>query len=392
MKVCYISDLDLTGSGYSHITINLCQGLINLGHDVKVIAMSYGNEPHPWEFSILPAQNPNEVVATYNNLLYVWGPDVTIVALDIPLQIQMLDRFAQSQVPYIAITPLESDPLCMPWAMSLMRAKKVFFISQFATDEALKAGMVNVEHLQIGVDTESWKRRTEEDYKASRKAIFGIEDDTFIVLTVADNQERKNLAGAMESLSWMKERMPEDFNWRWALVSRASLGIGWGLMDLSITLKVTDNYVEFERGLDFQKLWMLYASADVFLLTSKGEGLGMPVLEAQSVGVPVIGTDTGAIREHLSDGRGILIPHEYKMIDPYGNAFRYYIDREQTTLALMNIAEDRENTKEMIEKSWEYVKSRTWNNPILQLDEAIRSVYVPKPEEEGSEEEIASII
>ena len=146
-KICFISDLDLKGSGYSHITINLCQGLVNLGHEVKVVAMTYGNEPHPWEFSVLPAQNPNEVVATYSNLLHVWGPDVTIVALDIPLQIQLLDRFAQSQIPYIAITPLESDPLCMPWAMSLMRAKKVFFISQFAADEALKSGMVNVEHL-----------------------------------------------------------------------------------------------------------------------------------------------------------------------------------------------------------------------------------------------------
>ena len=186
--------------------------------------------------------------------------------------------------------------------------------------------------------------------------------------------------------------MPEDFGWRWALVSRASLGIGWGLTDLSITLKVIDNYVEFERGLDFQKLWMLYAAADVFLLTSKGEGLGMPVLEAQAVGVPVIASDVGAISEHLSDGRGILIPHEYKMIDPYGNAFRYYIDREQTTTALMNLAEDRENTDEMIEKSWEYVESRTWNKSILQLDEAIRSVYVPKPEEASPEEEIPAII
>ena len=51
------------------------------------------------------------------------------------------------------------------------------------------------------MDVESWKRRTEEDYKNARKEIFGIEDDTFIVLTVADNQERKNLSGAMESLS-----------------------------------------------------------------------------------------------------------------------------------------------------------------------------------------------
>lgn len=394
MKVCYISDLDLKGSGYSHITVNLCQGLVNLGHDVKVIALSYANEPHPWEFSVLPAQNPNEIVATFNNLNFVWKPDIVIVALDIPLQKVMLDQFARFQVPYIAITPLESDPLCMPWAMDLLRARKVFFISEFGAAEGLKAGVTSAEHLRIGVDTESWKLRTKEDYRAARKLLFGFEEDdnTFIALTIADNQERKNLAGAMQALSVMKERMPDDFEWRWALVTRASIGIGWGLLALSITLKVVDNYVEFERGLDFKKLWMLYAASDVFLLTSKGEGLGMPVLEAQAVGVPVIGSDVGAITEHLSDGRGILIPHEYSMIDPYGNANRYYIDREQTTLALMNIAELREDIDGMVEKSRAYIESRTWNESILRLDEEVRRIVNAEKPEEATQEEIAATI
>jgi glycosyltransferase involved in cell wall biosynthesis len=274
----------------------------------------------------------------------------------------------------------------MPWAMSLLRASKVFFISQYAADAAQEAGVLSAEHIQIGVDTDSWRHRTKEDYKMARKSIFGVEDDTFIILTVADNQERKNLSGAMESISKMKEQMPEDFKFRWALVTRAGMGIGWNLLDLSITLNIVDNYVELERGVPFPKLWMLYAAADVFFLASKGEGLGLPALEAQAVGVPVIASSVGALTEHLSDGRGILIPAEYQMIDPYGNATRYYMDKEQATLALMNVAELREDLDGMVEKSLEYVKARTWDKPILQLDEAIRSlVDAKKPKEETSE-------
>jgi len=111
------------------------------------------------------------------------------------------------------------------------------------------------------------------------------------------------------------------------------------------------------------------------------------------VGVPVIGSDVGAITEHLGDGRGILIPAEYQMIDPYGNCNRYYIDKERTCNALMNMAELRENTEEMVKKSHEYIDSRTWNKPILQFDEAVRSLKNDATtQEEGAEEFLSAVI
>src|SRR3990167_8838810 len=50
-KIVFISELDLSGSGYSHITINLCKGLVEQGHEVKVCALSYKNEEHNWNVS-----------------------------------------------------------------------------------------------------------------------------------------------------------------------------------------------------------------------------------------------------------------------------------------------------------------------------------------------------
>ncbi|GAI21916.1 unnamed protein product, partial [marine sediment metagenome] len=146
MKICYLSDLAFEGSGYSHITVNLCQGLVELGHDVKVVGFSYQNEQHPWGFSVIPVTNYNDAVATVHNLVELWSPDVIVVGLDIPQQGNMLDHFIKHQIPYIAITPLESGPLCMQWAMSLMRTNKLFVISQSGADEINKEG-VSAEHL-----------------------------------------------------------------------------------------------------------------------------------------------------------------------------------------------------------------------------------------------------
>lgn len=216
----------------------------------------------------------------------------------------------------------------------------------------------------------------------ARRNLFGIEDDTFIILTVADNQERKNLSGALESLVMFKERMGPDFKFRWVLVTRPGSQIGWKLLDVVVKLDLVEEYVELTRGLPFSKLWSLYAASDAFFLSSKAEGLGMPVMEAMSVGVPVVGSAVGAVTEHLSDNRGYLVPSEYEFIDPYGNATRHFMSKEKAADALEVIARGlgKPKSETRAKKARAYIETRTWDIPVAQLDEAIRSIVdVKKP-------------
>lgn len=59
-----------------------------------------------------------------------------------------------------------------------------------------------------------------------------------------------------------------------------------------------------------------YASADVWLFTSRSEGFGLPILEAMACRTPVIGTPAGAAPELISRGGGLLVPHD----DPHAIA------------------------------------------------------------------------
>jgi glycosyltransferase involved in cell wall biosynthesis len=54
--------------------------------------------------------------------------------------------------------------------------------------------------------------------------------------------------------------------------------------------------------------WGLIREADVFVMSSKEEGLGTSVLDAMALGIPVAATRAGGIPEMLENGAGELVP------------------------------------------------------------------------------------
>lgn len=372
-KITVISDFSFKGSGYFNIIVPLCTHLSNSGHEVKAIGLGYTGDAHSLPFSIIPCKNYADAHAMANNLKFQWGAEILIVALDIPKQEMYIGLSKQLNIPIISIVPLENPPLTLSWAVMLQQSDKVFFISQMGTDEAIKAGVENVEHLVVGMDTKSWRLRTNEEYVQGRETL-NISPDTLVVLTVADNQERKNLSKAMEIVSKVKQE--KKIKVKYILVTRENSDVGWKLRDLAMTYNISSETMIFERGMSFGELYSLYAISDVFLLSSKAEGLGMPVMEAMSVGVPVVATNCGALPELLGEGRGFLMKTEYSMIDPWGNSRRDFPNVEDGADILWHLATDgRNGNKTHIRKIFrdarEYMESRTWEYPTNQVNTAI---------------------
>lgn len=372
-KIAFVSDFSFQGSGYLNIVVPLCKGLAEKGHEIKAIGLGYRGEEHRFDFSIIPCGSFTDAHAMANNLKFQWGAEILIVALDIPQQAPFIDIAKKLGIKIISITPLENPPLTMSWAFILQQSDKVFFISQMGTDEAIKAGVETAEHLVVGMDTVSWRLRTKEEYDKGRK-LFNISDDTLVVLTVADNQERKNLSKAMEIVSKVKKE--KGIKVKYILVTREQSEVGWKLRDLAMDYGIASELMIFERGLSFGELYSLYAISDVFLLTSKAEGLGMPVMESMSIGVPVVSTACGAMPELLGEGRGFLMETEYSMIDPWGNSRRDFPDAESGANHLATIYEfGRIGNHEPFEASIRARKymevERELSVPVNQVERAI---------------------
>jgi glycosyltransferase involved in cell wall biosynthesis len=401
--IIVISDFDLNGSGYMNIAVPLCNQLVERGYTVKALGIGYDpRQEHFWDFSIIPVATNRafqHMPAMMQNLMHLDSAgqiekiEAVIVALDIPLQERCLGFPRSEDIPYMGVFPLDGGPLTTSWANVLARMDSAMVISKFGLGCMQEKGVEGI-HFPVGLDTESWRPPSEEagERKKLREAM-GIEEGEFIVLTVADNQERKNLSAAASIIAGASEKMDAI---RWFLVTRPNNTVGWRLNDMFIDKGIMDKVVLMERGLSFDKLWTLHAIADAFMLTPKAEGLSMPALEAMATNTPVILTDCTALTEHLFEDpinrtgqRGYPLKSAFVHEDPWGNTLRHYVSVEHGIETLLYVADpaNRAEREEFADRALEYVRSRTWSSAgdVAQAEiERIKELKKPKPEPESA--------
>jgi glycosyltransferase involved in cell wall biosynthesis len=370
LKIAWVSDTDLIGSGYMNLTVALGEGLSKRGHKVSIAGLGYSGAQHNYDFQMIPATNVREAMGLVQNLYNMNGFDVLVVALDVPLQESILYDSQGRPFKYVGIMPIEAPPVCVSWSHALLLMDGRLVISQFGTEEMRKVGL-EAEHLQIGIDTESWRPPTEEEKASIRENIYGIDKDVFVVLTVADNQERKNLSASMDIF---KEFRKYHKNSKYMLVTRERNFAGWRLRDYAQEIGILSDFMVFERGMPFKQLWTTYAAADAFLLPSKAEGLGLPLLEAMSMRIPCIATKCTGMKELLGDGRGILVDYSFTHRDCFGNGMRYWIDVEDGIRKLSLLADGLPGKEYMLDEARSYMETRKWDIAVDTLEKMLYKV------------------
>lgn len=79
--------------------------------------------------------------------------------------------------------------------------------------------------------------------------------------------------------------------------------------------KATGEILILERDLDDAQMGQLYASADLLVHPYRGEGFGMPMLEAMACGLPVLATEGGAADDFLEHGVWLRLPSREVQVD-----------------------------------------------------------------------------
>lgn len=385
--ILYLSDFSPAGSGYQRIGMNACHSLaIDFGYDVIALGLNYDRSEHDKPFRIVSVPSLKHVPDIVNQIV---SSGITIaalvVALDVPLQ-KMIIELSTGKLRYIGLFPLEAPPLSLSWAATLRAMDERLVMSLFAQSALAEHGIEST-FVPISIhDPARWTPPDENERAAARRMI-GVDEDEFAILTVADNQERKNLSAAMKIIADLSVRVDgrdrtgyaTDITSlakvKWYLVTRTESPVGYDLVDLAMRYGVLDRVEFIERGIPTDDLIMYYAAADAFLLTSKAEGLAIPQLESMAMKLPVVVTGATAMLEHVvRSGCGDIADVEYNMIDPFGNGWRYMIDTESAVFALRRLMDGkRAGLDRELAAGRDYVMRRHWIDVAAAIDQGVRN-------------------
>lgn len=167
-------------------------------------------------------------------------------------------------------------------------------------------GRLDPLYVPHGIDTQTYAPMNR---KLARGDAFP--DDAFVVGMVAANKgrpSRKGFSQALQAFARFARTHDNVFLYLHTTLS-PNISLGEDLSALIESLdvpkgciRIADQYGLMFAPPDHRDMARVYGALDVLLNPSTGEGFGIPVIEAQSCGRPVIVTDATAMQETCSAG------------------------------------------------------------------------------------------
>lgn len=302
MRILWWSNHPTAQTGYGQQTAIWCRQLRDQGHDV-VISVNYGGEPraHHWEdIPVLPPGFADYATDSLQEDAAAVEPDLAFL---------LYDAWAIKADPLpcrtAVWTPVDHEPLPPQVKSQLnhLMAQPVG-MSQWGTKQLAGNGFLPL-YVPHGIDTDVYKPH---DRREARKRL-NLPQDVFLVGMVAANKGkaflRKGFDVAFESFAHLA-RQHDDVHLYVHSHPTAALGTDLHVLAKNYDLpgdKVTFGNPSLMRyGISDTAMSWIYSAFDVLLSPSLGEGFGIPVIEAQACGVPVIVTDASAQSELCGAG------------------------------------------------------------------------------------------
>jgi glycosyltransferase involved in cell wall biosynthesis len=178
------------------------------------------------------------------------------------------------------------------------RADRVIAISNAVAEVLVRDGIqperITVVHSGISVDT------TQAVERLGIRDLLGLPPGALVAANVAALVPHKDHATLVAAAKQLEQRYP-DLHWVVAGEGDLRHSLESRIRELGLRDRVhlMGHIASPER---------LIADADVFVMSSRQEGLGTSVLEAMALGTPVASTGAGGLPEMLAQGAGLVVP------------------------------------------------------------------------------------
>jgi len=204
--------------------------------------------------------------------------------------------------------------------------------------------------------------------KEEARKIFGLPRKKFIFGVVAANSDpepRKGWDDLFFAFSqFLKRNKQEKKNVLLFAFTKPSDRRGLNLPEIAKKLGLEKHVLFPEHlaqmaGLPEREMAKLYSCFDLFINTSRREGFGLPVLEAQACGIPVIAPHSSSLVE-LVKGHGWLVKTKEVVFTPRGWPCRK-VDREDLIQKIEEAYFEESLRKKYSKLSLDFAKQFDWD-------------------------------
>jgi len=305
LKLIWHSNAPFCGTGYGTQTALVTPRLTDR-YELTISAF-YGVEGNiiPWSgIPCLPGianTHGNETIDEHVRTVFGEPRNGLIVTL---MDVWVLDPAIWSQFNVLSWAPVDHQPLPDAILGYFERSGAIpLAMSRFGEREMARAGLEPL-YCPHAVDTEVYRPVAD-----AREATKMPEDDFIVGMVAANkgNPSRKCFQESFEAFKIFHDRYPDtklylhtEITGRFQGVPLLRLANAVGIP--SDALIVSDQYRATHFPFSDEVMAQVYSSLDVLLSPSAGEGFGVPVLQAQACGVPVIVSDFSAQPELCASG------------------------------------------------------------------------------------------
>jgi len=274
-----------------------------MGHEV--FAATYwglNGAPTQWDgITILPGFGANYSSPSLQQHARHINPDLVITLGDV----WVLDPNVLRELPVAHWLPADCRPMsAADRGVVEAGGSSLIAMSRFGLDRFRDAGFGNSLYVPHGIDFDTW---TAPEDKAALREAAGISPDTFVIGVNAANNDAIRKAPSEMLLAFAKflKSRPDSLLW---LHTAVHCDGGQDLEFLAESLGITDrvrvvDQYRYNAGLiQPADLGDWYGCCDVLLASTYAEGFGLPIVEAQACGVPVITTRCSSMEELNPDG------------------------------------------------------------------------------------------
>lgn len=302
MKLTWNSNAPWGATGYSDQTNLILPRLKEAGHEPAIIAF-WGLEGGVLNWRGMPVLPKGmlpygqDIAAAHTKQ---FGAKYLFTFIDAWIfnNSPFFDSLQKEHIRWIPYFPIDSEPMPAAVRAAVERAYRRVVYSQHAA-KMMEAEGLEYTYIPHAVDTNVLKPQDRAtSLEKMRNAGVNLPDDAFIVGMVAANKgapSRKAFTQQIEAFAHFKARHSDAVLY---LHTSAGMNGEYGGVNLPefcqyLGLEVKkdvffpDAYGYF-MGYPKSYLANVYSAMDVHLLASTGEGFGIPVVEAQACGVPVI--------------------------------------------------------------------------------------------------------